>query len=141
MAFESPPVPGQPPGSGDRSLGELFAQLMQETTTLVRQEIGLAKVELGEKASEAGRNIGALAVGGAVAYAGLLAILAAIILMLVRAGMPAWGAALLVGLVVAAVGGALVSKGLAALKHFDLTPRQTAETLKEDSQWARQQVK
>ena len=133
MAYEQPP--------GDRSLGELLAELMRETTTLVRQEVTLAKNEMTQKAAVVGRNVGALAVGGAVAYAGLLAIIAALILMLIHAGMPAWGAALLVGVVVAAVGGALVSKGLAALKRQDLVPRQTVETLKEDAQWAKEQTR
>ena len=133
MATEQPP--------GDRSLGELLAELMRETTTLVRQEVTLAKNEMTQKAADAGKNVGALAVGGAVAYAGLLAIIAAVILILIRVGMPAWGAALLVGVVVAAVGGALVSKGLAALKRQDLMPRQTVETLKEDAQWAKEQTR
>ena len=133
MAYEQPP--------GDRSLGELLAELMRETTTLVRQEVTLAKNEMTQKASEAGKQVASLAVGGAVAYAGLLAIIAALILMLIHAGMPAWGAALLVGVVVAAVGGALVSKGLAALKRQDLVPRQTVETLKEDAQWAKEQTR
>jgi hypothetical protein len=64
-------------GRDDRTLGELFAELAQETTTLVRHEVNLAKVEMSEKASRAGKHVGFLAAGGAVAYAGLLAILAA----------------------------------------------------------------
>lgn len=125
---------------GDRSLGELLSELMHEMTTLVRQEITLAKNEMSQKAATAGKNVGALAVGGAVAYAGLLAIIAAIVLILVRMGMPAWGAALLVGIIVVAIGGALVSKGLSALKQMDITPQQTVETLKEDSRWAKDQI-
>ncbi len=125
----------------DRSLGELLAELMRDTTTLVRQEVALAKNEMTQKAVETGRNVGALAIGGAVAYAGLLLVVAAFVLILVRAGVPAWAASLLVGVVVAAIGGALVSKGLSALKRLDLAPRQTLETLKEDSQWTKNQSK
>jgi ABC-type xylose transport system permease subunit len=84
--------------------------------------------------------VASLAAGGAVAYAGFLAILAAIIAMLVGAGMPWWAAALLVGVVVAAVGGFLVWKGITSLKREDLVPRQTLESLKEDAQWARRQT-
>ncbi len=66
----------------DRSLGELFKDLSHETSTLVRQEVALAKTELTQTATEVGKDVAFLAVGGAVAYAGLLAILAAIILAL-----------------------------------------------------------
>ena len=128
-------MPEAPPTAAGQSLGELFAALLKDTTTLVRQELTLAKAELGEKAAKVGRNVGLLAAGGAVAYAGMLAILAAIISLLAHAGMAWWAAALLVGVVVAAVGGFLISKGLNALKHEDLAPRQTLETIREDTQW------
>ena len=127
-------------GRDDRSLGELFAELAQETTTLVRHEVSLAKAEMGEKASRAGKHVGFLAAGGAVAYAGLLAVLAAAIILL-NAVMPLWVAALVVGLVVAVVGYLLVRRGLDALKREDFAPRQTMETLKEDRQWAKDQTK
>jgi len=128
-------VPEAPPTVAGQSLGELFAALLKDTTTLVRQEMTLAKAELGEKAAKIGRNVGLLAAGGAVAYAGMLAVLVAIISLLAHAGMAWWAAALLVGVVVAAVGGFLISKGLNALKHEDLAPRQTLETIREDTQW------
>jgi len=124
----------------DRSLGELFSDLSRETSTLVRQEVELAKTELTQKASEVGKDIGFLAAGGAVAYAGFLAILAAIILGLTALGLPAWLSALLVGVVVAGVGYFLVQRGITALKRTNLAPRQTIETLKEDAEWAKQQT-
>jgi uncharacterized membrane protein YqjE len=127
-------------GRDDRSLGELFSELAQKTTTLVRHEVNLAKVEMSEKASRAGKHVGFLAAGGAVAYAGLLAILAAVIILL-NDVMPLWLAALLVGLVVAVVGYLLVRRGLDALKREDFVPRQTMETLKEDQQWAKDQTR
>ncbi len=122
------------------SLGELFADLARNTTTLVRQEVELAKTEMSQKAAQVGRDIGFLAVGGAVAYAGFLAILAALIVALAANGVPWWLAALLVGVVVAGIGYVLVQKGLAALKRADLAPRQTIETLKEDKDWAKEQI-
>jgi xanthine/uracil permease len=124
----------------DRSLGELFADLARDTGVLVRQEVGLATTELTHKATRAGRELATVAVGGLVAYAGLLAILAAIIISLAAAGLPWWLAALVVGVVVALIGGALVQRGLAALKHADLAPGQTMQTLKEDTQWAKDQM-
>jgi len=127
-------------GRDGRSLGELFSELAQETSTLVRQEVDLAKTEMGQKASRVGKDVGFLAAGGAVAYAGLLAILAGVIVVL-DTFLPLWLAALLVGLVVAAVGYFLVKKGLDALKREDVAPRQTIETLKEDGQWIKDQTK
>ena len=124
----------------DRSLGELFSELAQETSTLVRQEVNLAKTEMSQKASRAGRHVGVMAAGGAVAYAGLLAILAALIVLLNNV-MPLWLSALLVGIVVAVVGYLLVRKALDALKREDFAPRETIETLKEDQRWAKDQTR
>ena len=124
----------------ERSLGELFTELAQETSTLVRQEVQLAKTEMSQKATRVGKDVGFLAAGGAVAYAGLLAIIAGIIVLLGQV-IPMWLSALLIGLVVAGVGYFLVRKGLDALKQEDLAPRQTIETLKEDGQWAKDQTR
>jgi hypothetical protein len=128
------------PARDERSLGELFGDLTREISTLVRQEATLAKTEIGQKAARVGKDVGMLAAGGAVAYAGLQALIAAVIALLVEAGMTWWGSALLVGVVVAAIGGFLVWRGLDALKHEDLAPRETVETIKEDTAWARRQV-
>ena len=95
---------------------------------------------MSQKASRVGKDVGFLAAGGAVAYAGLLAILAGVIVLLGQV-IPMWLSALLVGLVVAGVGYFLVRKGLDALKREDLAPRQTIETLKEDQQWAKDQTR
>jgi hypothetical protein len=123
----------------DRSLGELFSELSQETTTLIRQELNLAKTEMSQKAFRVGKDVGFMAAGGAVVYAGLLAILAGVIALLGLV-IPLWLSALLVGLVVAGLGYFLVRRGLDALKQEDLAPRQTIETLKEDKEWAKDQT-
>ncbi len=126
-------------GRDDRSLGELFSELTQETTTLVRQEVQLAKTEMSQKASRVGKDVGFLAAGGAVAYAGLLAIIAGGIFLLALV-IPLWLSALLVGIAVAAVGYFPVRKGLDALKQESLAPQETIETLKEDKEWAKDQT-
>jgi len=128
------------PGRDDRSLGELFAELAQETSTLVRQEVELARAELGEKVGTVGRSVASILVGGAVAYAGFLAILAAIIAGLAEAGLDWWLSALLVGVVVAGVGYLLINRARTALQEMDLAPRRTVETLKEDQEWVKEQV-
>ncbi|HZN01700.1 MAG TPA: phage holin family protein [Pyrinomonadaceae bacterium] len=124
----------------NKPLGDLFGDLASEMSNLVRQEVALARVEISQKAKYAGRNIGYLVVGGAVAYAALLAVLAAVIMLLDKV-MPAWGAALLVGVVVAAIGWLLIGKAMSALQQMEVTPRETVETLKEDAAWMKQQIK
>jgi hypothetical protein len=124
----------------DRSLGELLGDLTREMTTLLRHEVTLARTEMTQKAARVGKDVGMLAAGGAVAYAGLFALLAALIGLLAHAGMPWWGAALLVGVVVTAIGGWLVQNSLAALRHVELTPQQTLESLKEEKSWINKQA-
>ena len=124
----------------ERSLGDLFSDLSRETTTLVRQEVQLAKAELTQSATEAARGIGMLVAGGAVAYAGLLFLLLAIVFGLIEAGWDAWLSALVVGLVVVAIGAVLVLRARESLKPANLAPRRTIETLKEDQEWAKEQI-
>ena len=124
----------------NRPLGDLFGDLATDMSSLVRQEVALAKLEITQKAKYLGRNVGYLVVGGAVAYAGLLAVIAAII-MLLDNYMPAWGAALLVGVVVALIAWMMIGKAMSALQQADLTPHETVETLKEDATWMKQQIK
>ena len=124
----------------ERSLGDLFSDLSRETTTLVRKEVQLAKAELTQSATEAARGIGMLVAGGAVAYAGLLFLLLAIVFGLIEAGWDAWVSALAVGLVVVVIGAVLVMRARESLKPANLAPRRTVETLKEDQEWAKEQI-
>jgi len=125
----------------EQSLGELFAELTREITTLFRQEVTLARTEISQKVSRVGRHVGFIAAGAAIAYAGLLALVAAVICMLAEhTTLSWWASALIVGIVVAGLGGLLAWKGLDALKHEDLAPRKTLETLKEDKQWVQGQA-
>jgi tetrahydromethanopterin S-methyltransferase subunit G len=135
ISREERPVPRE-----DRSLGDLFSELTRETTMLVRQEVELAKTEMSQKASQVGKDVGFLAAGGMVAYAGFLALIAAVIIGLGQLGVTWWLSALLVGLVVAAIGAYLVFQGINDLKNANLAPQKTIETLKEDQQWAKQQT-
>lgn len=123
----------------DRSLGELFSELSRQTSTLIRQEVALAKAEMTQKGKEAGKDIGMMAAGGALAYAGLLALIATLIIVLANV-MPWWLSALIVGIVVVGIGGLLIQRGMSALKQSGLAPEQTIETLKEDTEWAKRQL-
>jgi len=106
----------------------------------MRQELTLAKTEMTQKATRVDRNIGALAVGGAVVYAGFLALVAAAILVLAAIGVPWWLSALIVGVVVVAVGALFVQRSLTALRQTDLAPRRTMQTLRDDTQLVKERT-
>src|SRR5687768_2985877 len=121
----------------ERSLGELFAELSRETTELVRHEVALAKVELSQKAARVGKDVGLISMGGALAYVGLMTLVAALVLGLVAAGLDPWLAALIIGIVVTITGYVSTQKGLTALKREQVAPTETIDTLKENAQWAK----
>ena len=121
----------------ERSVGELLKQLANETTTLMRQELELAKAEMREKAGKAGPGFGMWGAAGAMALLALGSLTAFLILALDGA-MPNWLAALIVGLVYAAIAGLLYLRGkLKVDEAGSPVPEQTIETLKEDVQWAK----
>ena len=123
----------------ERPLSELFSDLVTETSNLVRNEVALARVELTQKASKIGKNVGSLVIGGAIAYAAVLAIGAAVI-MLLGYVMPTWLAALIVGLIVGCVAWLMISKAMTELQKVELKPEQTVESVKEDAQWIKDQI-
>ena len=123
----------------DRSLGDLFAELSRDATTLIRKEFELAKAEMSANFARLGRHAAYIAVGGALAYAGLLTIVAAVVVVLQVLGLTWWASTLIVGIVVLLVGYLLVQRGLSALQRDRLTPTETIETLKENAAWARGQ--
>jgi putative superfamily III holin-X len=131
----------------ERSIGELFGQLSQDMTLLVRQEVQLARSELGEKISRLTTNLISVIAGGFVAYVGALALVAALILGLHDlAEISPWVSALIVGAVLAVAGYLMLHRGLAELKRVDLAPRRTVENIKDDVQaiksdvhWAKEQ--
>jgi len=125
----------------ERSLGELFSELSRETAALVRQEVALAKTELSEKVSRLGRSAGLIGVGGVLGHAGVLTLIAAIVIILANAGLPLWASALLVAVVLLVVSYVLTQQGLTGLKREPLKPAETIDTLKENAQWAKGQLK
>jgi Putative Actinobacterial Holin-X, holin superfamily III len=129
----------QPMTKDERGIGDLFSDLANETGTLIRQEVALAQAELTQKATDAGKNVASLAIGGFVGYAAFLALLAAIIAGLSYL-MPVWVSALIVALVVGGVGYYLINSAITNFKKADLAPRETVTTLKEDAKWLKKQV-
>ena len=125
--------------SDERSIGDLFSELANETSTLIRQEVALAQAEMTQKAVKAGKDVGFLAIGGTVIYVGFLAIIAAIIVALANF-IPLWLSCLLVGVIIGIIGAIMVFTGLKDLKQLNPVPEQTVQTIKEDVEWMKEQV-
>jgi hypothetical protein len=132
----------------ERSFGELLREVTNDISALFRKEVELAKTELSEKAAEAGKNVGAIAVGGAVLFAGALALLAAavnlvgwLIAQITSTEIAVWLAPLLVGLVLAFVGYSMVTKAIAALRTISLAPEKTTQTLQENKEWLKEKIR
>jgi hypothetical protein len=130
------------------SIVYLFKKLRDDTATLVRDEISLAKTEISEKIASTSRNVGYLAAGALVAYAALMVILQGLSLLLralfIAGGMSEASASLLgfliIGAVVGVIGAILILKSLNTLKKEPLTPTKTGETLKQDKEWVQNKV-
>jgi Putative Actinobacterial Holin-X, holin superfamily III len=130
--------------SNDRSLGTLFADLMRETTTLVQQEVTLARTEASEKVSQLGNGLAALVIGGLVLFAGLLKLLDAVIYGLgglMQDDLALWLPALIVGGIVAIIGVIMLQKGRRNLQPRNLAPQWTAESLQRDAELVKEHVR
>jgi Putative Actinobacterial Holin-X, holin superfamily III len=123
----------------ERPVGDLVKQLAGQTSMLVRQEIDLAKAEMSDKASVAGKGAGLL---GGAAVVGLLAAgaLTACLILALDEVVPDWLAALIVALVMGAVAAVLALQGRNRVRAATPpVPEQTVETVKEDVEWAKTQ--
>ena len=123
----------------DQSIGDLLKQLSQETSTLVKQELELAKAEMTVKAKEGGKGAGFL---GGAGVAGLLTLIALTLTVigLLDTFMKYWIAALIVTVLWGVVAAVLAQSGKNKLQEAaPPVPEQTQETLKEDVEWAKTQ--
>jgi MFS family permease len=124
----------------ERPIGELLKQLSEETTTLVKQELDLAKAEVAQKGQQAGKGIGMFGGAGVVGFMAFGALTAFFILLLDGA-VPNWAAALIVAAVYGAVAGVLALQGRNKLKEASPpVPEQAVDSVKEDVQWAKTQT-
>jgi nitrate/nitrite transporter NarK len=121
-------------GNADASPGELASEVAKDLSTLVRQEIALAKTELAQEAKTAGQAAGAL---GGAGFAGYFVLVFASLAAMWALGsvMPLGWAALIVAGVWAVVAAVLAVLGRGKLKAFSPKPERTVETVKEDVQW------
>jgi Putative Actinobacterial Holin-X, holin superfamily III len=127
---------GGPIDAHEQSIGDLLKQLSQETSTLVRQEMTLARAELAEQGKRAGTGAGMLG-GAGVAGLVMLGALTATLIALLDTAMATWLAALILTAVWAAVAGVLALQGRNKIKEATPPAPQTMETVKEDVRWAK----
>jgi hypothetical protein len=125
----------------ERSIGELLTDLTQNLRTLVRQELTLARAELTQNISQAGRGAMLIGAGVALAWAGALAIVGGLCLAAIALGLPPMAAAFLVGVVLAIAGFLFIRAGRASLSPERVAPKATVETLKDNAQLLRGQMR
>lgn len=142
-----PTTPASPSGShvaggagveDERSLGQIVGDLSNDLTTLVKQELELARTELKEEATKAGKGAGML---GGAGVSGLLALILGSFALayLLDNWMPVELAFLIVTILWAIVGAVLAARGRKELKNANPQLPETQQTLKEDAAWARAQ--
>ena len=129
------------PREADRPIPVLLRELGDEIATLVRQEFELAKVEIAEKAKPAAVSVGMF--GGTALFAlGAFGALTAFLIALIALALPLWASALIVTVVYAIVAGVLAMTGKKKFQEAaPLVPEQTAQTVKEDIEWAKTRAK
>jgi hypothetical protein len=121
----------------ERPIGELLKQLSEETTTLVKQELDLAKAEVAQKGQQAGKGLGMFGGAGLMGL-GAFGALTAFFILLLDGAVPNWAAALIVAAVYGAIAGVLALQGRNKLKEATPpVPEQAVDSVKEDVQWAK----
>jgi hypothetical protein len=126
----------------ERSLGELFGTLTTQLGQLIHKEVELARTEITANVTRTARNASLVGVGGVVAHAGFLALVAAAIALLVTVfDLDVWAGAAIVAAVLIVAGVALIQRGRSQLEAGTLAPTRTIETLKDDAEWAKDQTR
>ena len=124
----------------ERSLGELFAELSEKTSTLIKKEMELARHEMTRSATTLARESAMVGVGGVLAYAGLIVVLIGVAWLLADLLDSIWLGFLIVGVIVLAIGGFLAWRSLQQMKKVSVVPEKTVETIKQDVEWAKEQT-
>ena len=124
--------------SSTRSLGEIVGDITQDLSTLIRQEMDLAKSEMKREVTKLGKGAGMFGGAGATGYLTLIFLSLALVHLLDN-WMPVELAALVVALLWGIVTAALALKGRQEIKNANPELPVTQQTLKEDAQWARTQ--
>lgn len=126
--------------NAQRSFSDVLQDIVGNIQQIIRAEVRLAQVEIKEKANQASKPAGVLDPGIVLGLYGLGFLLLAAVYGLSLA-LPAWLAALIVGVVMAIIAGGLVASGLTKLRNTNSAPEKTAQTMKENVEWAKEQIK
>jgi uncharacterized membrane protein YqjE len=121
-------------------LGELFRQLSDDATRLIRQEVALGKAEIRETGSALARDAMKIGIAAALAFLGALAATAFVIIGLGSLLGNYWLSALIVAVVMLGTAALLAQRAIADIKERDLKPTQTIETLRADAEWAKREA-
>lgn len=124
----------------EKSIPDLFTDMIEHLSTLFRKEVQLAKTEASEKVQQATNALIYMAIGGVLALAALIVLLFAIAAFLVAAGLEEQWSLLIVGGVVALIGLGVLWKGMNDLKATNLKPNRTVNQLSADVRTAKEQV-
>jgi drug/metabolite transporter (DMT)-like permease len=128
---------------GRRGIGALLRDLADGSTTLLREEIQLARTEIAAAAAGAGKGAALVAMGAAFAMLGGLALLVGGVLLIGDQWLPAdlyWVAALIVLVITGALAAWFAKRGMSYLTPARLAPRETMTTLTEDKEWLKQRL-
>ncbi|MFG2577179.1 phage holin family protein [Streptomyces sp. NPDC048481] len=120
----------------DRTVGELLSVVTSDVQTLFRQEVELAKAEITQEATKAGKAAGMYGGAGFAGYMVLLFLSLAAVLGLANVIDGGW-AALIVAAVWGVIGAVLYQRGRTRMRTVAPKPERTVETMKENAQWAR----
>lgn len=137
----NPPPPSGPyerNSRDDTSIAGLLQDIVGNIQNIIRSEVRLAKTEITEEATAAGKAAGVLA-GGALLGVYAVGILLLAFVYALSGPLPDWAAALIVGIVVAAAAGVMVKMGLERIKNVNPVPEQTIDSVKEDVRWVKEQ--
>lgn len=134
--------------NNDANIADLLRQLRDDTTGLVREEILLAKTEMTEKLSVAGRNAAYLAAGALIGTAALLLLLMSLSYLMAQIliqqgtepGLAGFLGFLIVAVVVGVISAILVSKAMKTFGHQSMKPDRTVRSLREDKRWAQSKM-
>ena len=128
---------------GRRGIGALLRELAEGSGKLVGNEIRLAKVEVGDLIARIGRGTALIAAGGVFVLIGALSTITGIVLLAGDQWLPAdlyWVGALIVFAIAGGLAAWFAKQGLAIMSPSEIAPRETVTTLKEDTEWVKQQL-
>jgi Flp pilus assembly protein TadB len=126
------------PEQADSTIPELLKQLSEQTQTLVRQELDLAKAEMTQKGKAGAKGAGMFGGAGLFGFFAFAALTACFIALIATAVNHVWLAALIVAVVYGAIAGVLAMRGKTEIKQATPPkPEQTVDTVKEDVEWAK----